>query len=48
MRTRKGNDWVHLALALTIIALVSMGMYSFASRAVAVGPLYNTTAAPGR
>jgi len=36
------DDWVRLGMALVIIALVSMGMYSFSSRANAVGPLYGS------
>jgi len=31
------DDWVSLGMALVIIALVSLGMYSFASRAHTVG-----------
>jgi hypothetical protein len=32
------DHWVRLGMALVIIALVSIGMYSFASRANAIGP----------
>ena len=33
------DDLVRLGMALVIIALVSVGMYSFSSRANTVGPL---------
>ena len=36
------DDWVRLAMALAIIALVSIGMHSFSSRADAVSPLYGS------
>ena len=36
------EDFVRLGMALVIIALVSVGMYSFSSRANAVGPLYGS------
>ena len=32
------DHWVRLGMALALIALVSMGMYSAAGRANAVGP----------
>jgi len=39
---KMADDWVRLGMALAIIALISMGMYSFSSRANAVGPLYGS------
>jgi hypothetical protein len=39
---KMADDWVRLAMALVIIALISVGMYSFSSRASAIGPLYGS------
>jgi hypothetical protein len=36
------DDWVRLGMALVIIALVSVGMYSFTSRASS-GPVTGTS-----
>ena len=33
------EHWVRLCMALVIIALVSLGMYAFAARANAIGPV---------
>ena len=35
--------WVRLGMALVIIALVSVGMYSFSSHAKGVGPFTGTS-----
>lgn len=37
------NDWVRLGAALVIIALVSVGMYSFTGHARGAGPLSGTS-----
>jgi hypothetical protein len=37
------EHWVRLGMALIIIALVSLGMYSFTSHARGVGPFTGTS-----
>ena len=37
------EHWVRLGMALVIIALVSVGMYSFTSHARGVGPFTGTS-----
>jgi hypothetical protein len=37
------DHWVRLCMALVIIALVSVAMYSFACRAGAAGPFVGTS-----
>ena len=37
------DDWVRLGMALVIIALVSVGMYSFSGHANGAGPFTGTS-----
>ena len=37
------DDWVRLAMALVVIALVSVGMYSFSSHAKGASPYKATS-----
>jgi hypothetical protein len=39
------DDWVRLGMALAVIALVSVGMYSFSGHANGASPYKGTSAA---
>ena len=43
---RIADDWVRLGLALVVIALVSLGMYSFSERAAVSSPFNGVSFVP--